>query len=133
VSSDNYGQLSEEDIQQRLSDLASDQTALEKALERKRQENKKVLAEEIRQMILDRGYELDDVLPYLAARKRGAKKGKPDRAYARYVDPSNPANVYVRGVLPKWMKEQMTAKGLDPKRKEDREAFKEKYLQKLDD
>ena len=102
-------------------------------MERKRQDNKKVLAEELRQMILDHGYEIEEILPFLAGRKRGAKKATADRAYTRYADPANPANVYVRGVLPKWMKEQMSAKGLDPKSKEDREAFKEKYLQKQDD
>jgi len=36
----------------------------------------------------------------------------------------------VRGVLPGWMKEQMVARGLDPKEKTDREAFKKQYLQR---
>jgi DNA-binding protein H-NS len=49
-------------------------------------------------------------------------------SYATYVDPDNPSNTYVRGVLPGWMKDQMKATGFDPKNKEDRETFKQKHL-----
>jgi DNA-binding protein H-NS len=48
------------------------------------------------------------------------------------VDPANPENIYVRGVLPRWMKEQMQANGLDPKSKDDRETFKQQHLQRMD-
>ena len=133
MSNENYSQLSEDEIQQRLSSIETDRYALEKALERKRQDSKKELAEEIRDMILSRGYELAEILQHVGPKKRGARKSKSGRSYTRYVDPANPENVYVRGVLPKWMKEQMAAQGLDPKNKDDREAFKEQYLEKSDD
>ena len=133
MSNENYSQLSEEEIQQRLSSIESDRYALEKALERKRQDSKKELADEIREMIQGRGYELSEILQHLTPKRRGTRKSESSRSYTRYVDPANPENVYVRGVLPKWMKEQMAARGLNPKNKDDREAFKEQYLEKSDD
>lgn len=43
-------------------------------------------------------------------------------------DPYDPTLVYVRGVLPDWMKEKMTEQGYDPGNQADREAFKRNYL-----
>ena len=51
-----------------------------------------------------------------------------DPSFPGYVDPENPERVYVRGVLPGWMKALMTEKGYDPKDKASREAFKANVL-----
>lgn len=45
-----------------------------------------------------------------------------------YVDPLDASLVYVRGVLPDWMKEKMQSQGYDPAVRADREAFKSNYL-----
>ena len=95
MSNENFSQLSEEEIQQRLSSIESDRHALEKALERKRQDSKKQLADEIREMILGRGYELSEILQHLTPKKRGTRKSKSSRSYTRYVDPADPNNVYI--------------------------------------
>ena len=133
MSNENLSQLSEQQIKQRLTSLESDRFALEKALERKQQDSKRELAEEIREMILAKGYTVTEILEHLTPKRRGTRKAKSSRSYTRYVDPADSQNVYVRGVLPRWMKQQMTAKGLDPKSRTDREAFKEQYLDKQDD
>jgi DNA-binding protein H-NS len=131
VSSDKLDNLSVDEIQSRLNDIANNRAALERALNQRRQQTRKELAQEVREMILSRGHDLTDILD-LAANKKRAGSGRPRqmRSYARYVDPANAENVYVRGVLPGWMREQMVQRKLDPKVKEDRETFKAKYLQK---
>jgi DNA-binding protein H-NS len=129
-----YKNLSVEELQAQLQQVEQSRVDLEKALYERWHEAKAELAQEIRQMIESRGYEVDDILDLVAPKRRrasAAKKG--NRNYVRYVDPENPENVYLRGVLPKWMKEKMSAQGYDPSVREDREAFKANYLQALKD
>jgi DNA-binding protein H-NS len=132
VNRDSFSELSLDEITQRLDNLESDRAALETALENKRQQSKKDLAVEIKDLIVSRGYDIAEIVEYLTPKRRGAGRTKSNRSYIRYVDPANSGNVYVRGVLPKWMKDQMADKGLNPKKKADREAFKEQYLNKMD-
>lgn len=129
-----FESMSIDEIQARLHNLNNDRAALERALEYRRQQTRKDLAQEVREMILSRGHDLSDILDLAGSKKRGAGRGvRQARSYARYVDPTNPENSYVRGVLPGWMKEQMVARGLNPKLKADRETFKEQYLEKKEE
>jgi len=138
VARDNLNDLSLDQLREHLSSLEEEQAATRRALEQRRQHSKKELAQELRELILSKGYDLAEIADLLVPRKRGGgaavgtTRGKGDQAYARYEDPANPQNVYVRGVLPGWMKDQMQAKGLDIKNKQDRRTFKEQYLTKLD-
>ena len=132
MSNDRYADLSADEIAQRLNNLETDRAELEMALEKRRQQSKKELAMEIKELITSRGYDVAEILEYIGSRKRSTARGKPSRSYIRYVDPDNSNNVYVRGVLPKWMKDQMAEHGLNPKVKADREAFKEQHLNRLD-
>ena len=132
MTSDSYSELSLDEIARRLDNLESDRAALETALENKRQQSKKDLAAEIKDLIISRGYDIAEIVDYINPKRRAAGRSKSSRSYIRYVDPANSENVYVRGVLPKWMKDQMKEKGFNPKQKSDREAFKEQYLNKLD-
>ena len=132
MNSESYSALSLDEIAQRLDNLENDQAALETALESKRQQTKKDLATEIRDLIVSKGYDIAEIVDYLTPKRRPTVRAKSSRSYIRYVDPANSENVYVRGVLPKWMKDQMAEKDLDPKEKGDREAFKEQYLNKMD-
>jgi len=132
VNSEAFENLSLDEIEERIYNLDSDRAALESALEQKRQQNKVELAQEVKELILSRGYEVAEIIDQLTTRRRGGGRSRASRSYTRYVDPENPENVYVRGVLPQWMKDQMVANGLDPKEKADRETFKSQYLNKLD-
>nr|WP_242476867.1 H-NS histone family protein [Halochromatium glycolicum] len=108
---------------------------LQRALDHRWQAEKTELAQEIRGMIEDRGYDVEEIMNHVLPRRRrgpGAKKGSSGN-YTRYVDPENPDRVYTRGVLPGWMKEKMAAVGLDPGSKEDRETFKANHLQAVQD
>jgi DNA-binding protein H-NS len=68
----------------------------------------------------------------LMSPKKRPGRGKGDRSYISYVDPNNAENVYVRGVLPRWMKDQMASNGLDASSKEDRDRFKEQFLTRVE-
>ncbi len=124
-----YANLSVDEIQKKLDQLQQNQADLERALETRRQELKHEVVQEVKDLILGRGYELNEILPLLTARRRrGAVSRVSARPYTQYVDPDDPKNVYVRGVIPRWMKQKMQDKGYDPSLKEHRDAFKAEYL-----
>lgn len=130
-----FTNLSVDEIRQQLAQIEQSKADLEIALERRRQEAKTGVAQQVRDLILDQGYELDEILPLVTARKRrgqAAKKAAPSHSYPRYADPQNPSHIYVRGVIPGWMKQRMQEQGYDPSSKQDREAFKANYLTALD-
>jgi DNA-binding protein H-NS len=128
--------LSVDQIQQQLQELAQNRADLEHALATRQQEAKYDLAQEIRDLIQDRGYDVAEILSLIGPRRRrsvAAARKSSSRQYTKYVDPDNPKNVYVRGVLPGWMKQKMQDQGYDPGSKKDREAFKAESLQVLED
>lgn len=129
-----YANLTVDQIRQQLEEIEQNKSELERALNTRRQEAKQGVVQQIRDLILSNGYDLDEILPMVTPkRRRGAvavTRATPSgRDYTRYVDPENPENVYVRGVLPGWMKQKMHEQGYDPSVKADREAFKANYLQ----
>ena len=132
-----YANLSVDEIQQQLAEIESSKAELKRALEVRRQEAKSEVAQQIRGLIAQYGYELEEILPLVESKRRravGSVRRSPTggRQYTRYVDPENGDNVYVRGVLPGWMKQKMAEQGYDPSSKTDREAFKSSYLQAVD-
>ncbi|MCF1182880.1 H-NS histone family protein [Marichromatium gracile] len=127
-----YANLSVEEIRRQLEEAESKQSELKRALEIRRREAKKEVAQEVRDLIQQRGYDLAEIVELLdgkKSRRTGVRKSSGSRQYTEYFDPENPENVYVRGVLPRWMKDKMTEKGLDHSSKEDRDTFKKTYLQ----
>jgi DNA-binding protein H-NS len=130
-----YDNLSVEEIERHLDEIEQNRANLKRALEVRRQEAKYELAQQLKDMILEHGYEVSEIASLLGPRKRRAPPvgRKSTRHYVRYVDPENANNVYVRGVLPGWMKEKMQEQGYDPGSKADREAFKANYLQAIED
>ena len=135
-----FANLSAEEIRRQLEEIEQNKTELERALTVRRQEEKHGVIQQIRDLITSNGYELDEIVPLIitARRRRGAgvlasaRGSASGRDYTRYVDPENPENVYVRGVLPGWMKQKMQEQGYDPSLKADRESFKANYLQVLE-
>ena len=131
-----YTNLSAEEIQRQLEEIEQNRTELERALTARRQEEKQNVVQQIRDLITSNGYELDEIASMLTTtrRRRGgastaARSAATGRDYTRFVDPENPENVYVRGVLPGWMKKKMLDQGFNPSLKSDRESFKANYLQ----
>ena len=126
-----YANLSVDEIQQQLEQMNQSRADLEKALDQRRQQAKFELAQQVKDMIVEHGYEVSEITPLLGGRRRRAAATvakKSSRQYTRYVDPENAENVYVRGVIPGWMKQKMLEQGYDSSSKEDREAFKTNYL-----
>ncbi|CAK0761425.1 DNA-binding protein H-NS [Gammaproteobacteria bacterium] len=125
-------------LRQQLAVLEQQRMELEKALDERRKEERKGFVDNIRQSIIDAGYDVHEITKQIASRRKGYVGRRPynssdeTREYAQYVDPNNPAQRYVRGVLPAWMKEQMRAQGLNPGEKSHRERFKNEYLRRED-
>jgi DNA-binding protein H-NS len=134
-----FANLSAEEIRRQLEEIEQNKTELERALTARRQEEKQGVVQQIRDLIISNGYELDEIVPMITTSRRRRAGGSASpratasgRDYTRYVDPENPENVYVRGVLPGWMKKKMQEQGYDPSLKSDRESFKANYLQVLE-
>jgi DNA-binding protein H-NS len=128
--------LSAEELKNQIEQTKQREAELKRALSQRWQAEKAELAQEIRQMIEGRGFDVEEVLNHILPPRRrrsaGAKKSG-SGSYTRYVDPENSNNVYSRGVLPRWMKDKMAALGLDSGSKEDREAFKQNHLTPVQD
>jgi DNA-binding protein H-NS len=133
-----YTNLSVDEIQQQLEEIEQSKAELQRALVVRRQEAKHGVVQSVRDLIVQSGYDLDEIVPMIVPRRRrgaaapAARPAATGREYTRYVDPENPANVYVRGVLPGWMKQKMHEQGYDATVKADREAFKANYLKVIE-
>jgi len=127
--------LSVDEIQQQLKDLAQNRADLEQALVQRYQQAKLDLVQQIKDLIQEQGFEITEIISLLGPKRRrtpGTKTGSL-RQYTKYVDPDNPENIYVRGVLPGWMKQKMQDQGYDPNSKQDRETFKANSLRIFED
>lgn len=124
---------SAEEIQAHLEQLRQDQAALEQALKDRRKEEKKDLAAEIRDMILERGHDVAEIADLLSSpkKRRRSTTHSTNSSYTHYADPDNPKNVYSRGRMPQWLIDKMAANGFDPSDAEQRQQFKEKHLKPL--
>ena len=134
-----FNDLSAEQLRDKRAQTEHELAALAHALEARHEAQKGEIASQVRTLITDAGYDLDEILPLVPQKKARRPRRRLEPAptpapeavapsFPTYVDPENPANAYVRGVLPGWMKALMTEKGYDPKDKASREAFKANVL-----
>ena len=126
-----FEDLSAEELRNKLAQAEQDLAALGRALEERHEAQKGEIAQQVRDLIREAGYDLDEILPLVAVKARRRARAAAvvaDASFPAYVDPENPENRYSRGVLPGWMKALMVEKGYDPKDKASREAFKANVL-----
>jgi DNA-binding protein H-NS len=126
-----YENLSLEELHAKLEETAEAQAAIAKLVAQRKEQAKGELAQEIRELIIERGYAVEDIAELLQKgrrRKKADAQGKGTGRYACYVDPENPENIYKRGPLPKWFRAKMEEKGFDPNSTEDRTTFKQTHL-----
>lgn len=126
----NMSAMTLDEIEQQLQQIELNKRSLQKALEQKKMRRKSDLAAKVRDMITAEGFDVAEIVGLVEKKKRGGAGAAKEASgsYTTYVDPDNPKNVYVRGVLPRWMKEKMQALRLDPGSKGDRDKFKAKHL-----
>lgn len=132
------------ELQRTLAELEQQRVQALELLQVIKTQGKYNLAQKIKDMIADGGYNVDEIVTLLTTPQRRSssrhqdisppahisqESGAHQKAY--YFDPANPANTYVKGFLPDWMKQSMIEKGLDPLSKEDRNHFKAMYLQRF--
>jgi len=122
--------LSLDEIRQQLKDLARNRSDLEQALVQRHQQAKLEMIQKVKDLVQDGGFDFNEIMSLLGPRRKRAAGPKTGglRRYKKYVDPDNPENTYVRGVLPGWMKQKMQEQGYDSNSKEDRETFKANCL-----
>ncbi|WPL19625.1 H-NS histone family protein [Thiorhodovibrio winogradskyi] len=115
------------ELRAKLESLEAEQKEVERVLAAKRDQRKAELISEFKQRIKDEGFTVGEVADAFAGRRNSRRSGGA-RSYPRYVDNADSNFVYVRGPLPGWMKERMTAVGLNPADKGDRERYKQDYM-----
>lgn len=128
-----YEDLSVDELQKQIDEIDQSRADLEQALEHRQQQAMYDLAQQIKDLISEHGFDQSEIIDLLGTRKRRVSTKKSNRQYARYADPDNENNVYVRGVIPGWMKQKMLDQGYDSSSKADREAFKANCLTTLED
>ena len=73
-----YASLSVDEIQQQLEEIEQSKAELQRALVTRRQEAKHGVVAQVRDLIAQHGYELDEIVPLIAARRRrGARHVSP--------------------------------------------------------
>lgn len=127
MSEDQIETLSSDELRKRLEETQSLMGQLAKEIERKKKTEKKQFAQEIKEMIVNRGYEVDEIVNELVpgtVKTRAGGKGTRRNKF-RYIDPDNPSNTYVSGPFALWMKRKMKEQGMDTESKEQRDQFKQ--------
>jgi hypothetical protein len=127
LSEDQVSKLSADELANRLKEAQSLIGDLEHQIERKRKEERKGFVQELKELISERGYEVEDIANDLApgTGRARAGRGTSRRSRYKYLDPGNPDNTYISGPFALWMKRQMSERGMNPDSKEDRERFKQ--------
>jgi len=134
-----YQNLDVEELEKQIQQMDQHRAELEQALEQRQQQAMYELAQEVKDIIVDRGYDVQEIISLIGVRKRPAVRKRraqgqdSERQYTKYVDPEDSNNIYSRGVLPGWMKQKMQDQGYDPSVKSDREAFKANCLNVLEE
>ena len=95
-----------EEVKQRLADLVKQHDLAVQELEKRKEQAKCELTQQIKDLVAAQGYSMEEVLPMLTPKKRGSSttKGKKDD-------------------LPRRLKKKMIALGLDPNSTADRIRF----------
>jgi len=114
-----------------LEESKNEISSLEKEFSHRKKEMKINLANRIMELIKSHDLMVEEVVPLILTNKQWKVLCSEQRTY--YVDPENPENTYTRGATPKWMKDKMIEKGLDPSSSKDRNMFKSTHLQLIGD
>lgn len=117
-------------LQQQLKDLEAQKAQLEQVLQAKRGERKKELVAEFKARLAEEGFDFEEICGKIDGRK--GRRASSSRDYPTFVLKDDSGLTYVRGPIPQWMKDKMSALGLDPGSKQDRERFKADYMDRRD-
>jgi DNA-binding protein H-NS len=119
------------DVISELRALEARKAELEALASEAKKTNLPLVVEGIKTYIYDNGFTLNEVLPLLAGKAKKASKPRATRnegPRVTFTSKTNPGNVYVRGVLPAWLKTDMLAAGFDPENKESRDKYKAEHM-----
>ncbi len=118
-----------QELHAQLKSLEAQKIAVQKALQAKRADRQKQLIAEFKARLEGEGFDFAEICSS-GGKKRLRRSG--ESGYPAYVAKDDDSRVYIRGPLPGWMKEKMSAVGLNPSVKADRERFKSDYMVQRD-
>ena len=124
-----------EALKTRLGELADERAAVEAELAQARNDGIGATVEAVRDLITKAGYMPEEILPLLTPApkvkvKRSRAKGD-TRHFPVYGLVGNAELTYSRGKTPKWLRDEITAAGMDPDSQTDRELFREQRMFRL--
>jgi DNA-binding protein H-NS len=117
------------ELKAKLESLEAEQKEVQRALSAKRDRRKSELLAEFKQRVIEEGFQVAEFADAFGGRRGGGRRASTPRSYPRYIDKGDSSRSYVRGPLPSWMKERMSAVGLNPAMKDDRERYKNDYME----
>lgn len=113
------------ELHEQLKSLEEQKAEIARALQAKRNDRKKELVAEFKARLKEEGFDFDEVC---GSPGKGRSRRSGARNYPVYVAKDDADCVYVRGPLPGWMKDKMSALGLNPAAKADRDRYKTDYM-----
>lgn len=130
MTDQSFETMSLEDLQRRRLELEQQQAELDRLFRQRHREARQDFLREIRELIHDRGYAIEEIAEQLVGRRRrseGLNEGR------RYIDPDNADNYYKRGPMPPWLRDKMIENGFNPESRSQRETFKAKHLKLVEE
>lgn len=123
------------DLKAQLEEIEARKAALHAAIEQHKAEAKTGLIASIKDHIHQHGYTLEEIVSELSpAPAKRAPRVAPGRsekpAYPTYRLKSDARRTYVRGRIPDWLRDAISAAGMDPAKPDDRERFKVEYMER---
>jgi len=125
-----YEDMNLVELQKMRADLDQKQTELDRLIRLKHKEVRQEFLRELRDLIHNRGYMVEEIADQLVGRRRRSE-GSPEGR--RYIDPDNEENFYKRGPMPPWLRDKMVNMGFNPESRSQRENFKKKHLKLIEE
>jgi DNA-binding protein H-NS len=133
--SDENETLALPDVISELRAIEARKAELETLAAEAKKTNLPLIVDGIKSYISDNGFTLDEVLPLLTpnvkrqrSKSTKAKTTRNEGPRPVFTSKLDAANVYVRGVLPAWLRKEMVDAGFNPDDKASRDKYKAEHM-----
>ena len=114
----------------RLAEIEAEKATVLADMEQEKARKKQEVIQMFRDVIAENDLDLDEIVDALKPPKpQKAEKPRRTRTVTVYALIADPALRYSSGRVPTWMKDMMSASGLDSGSAEDRNIFKSRHMQ----
>ncbi|NCA70494.1 MAG: hypothetical protein EOM91_10350 [Sphingobacteriia bacterium] len=117
-------------LRSELGALEDRRSELQRMILATRRKELRAFCAELRELVKDRGHDLTEVVDELTRRRSGGSRRSAGASGERSAVALNedPSLIYIRGVMPDWMKQKMLDAGMDPKSRTDRARFRSEHM-----